>query len=360
MTPSRSLPFAFVLALAFAWPALAQTAWGVAATVSNDVVFCDVRRDSVWKLDRNGHLSTVLTGTHCRGLAVSPDGFVYGERVNAGTHMDASSGALRDDSVGIWRVGLSGTPLWVEPPTIAPDPSIWIVIDRDGRSYGWNGALPQTRLSQIVRHEAGSSVVVAGGRWGQRDGTGPAAQFGGVAGLALSPDGTIVVVDSGNVRRVTRSGVVTTESVGSISNPEAGLFGQVGLWDHTIGVAIAADGSAVVVDYPAGRVVSVARDGRATELWRSTGIANWVSGGRWGWRPTGVAILQSGYYVMEDWALPSLAADLVGSPRILLVQNGSSEVVVSISSMFLRVATLLVIIILVSGIRGLRKRAQEA
>jgi sugar lactone lactonase YvrE len=60
----------------------------------------------------------------------------------------------------------------------------------------------------------GEVFLLAGKRneTGNIDGTGPGARFNGPAGLAISPDGTLWVADTGNhlIRRVSRHGVVTT------------------------------------------------------------------------------------------------------------------------------------------------------
>ncbi len=140
----RLLAFA-AAALSWCTSASAQTSWGVAVTAANDIVFCDVRRDRVWRLARDGALTDIRPDTHCRGLVLGPDGFVYGESANTGTTVDASTGNARPDTLGIWRVGISSRPAWVQPPVAAPEPSMWIVIDGQGRSYGWNGALPPPR-----------------------------------------------------------------------------------------------------------------------------------------------------------------------------------------------------------------------
>lgn len=358
MTRRALLAFAFLAAAA---PAFAQTSWGVVATVTNEIVFCDPQRDRVWKLDTAGHLTVVLPNTHCRGAALGADGAVYGESVSGGTAIDASARTSRDATVGVWRLGADGIVRWIEPPTLRPDPSIWIVVDREGRSYGWNGALPRSALSQVVRREpTGAVAIIAGGRWGQADGFGDRAMFGRVTGLALAPDGTLLVADSGNLRRVTEQQEVRTESRGTISDPAAGLVGQAGLWDRTIGLVAALDGSAIVVDEPGRRITHIGRDGSTREVWRSRGWANAVSGSRWGWRPTGIAVLQSGFYVMEDWAMPTLAADLIGTPRITLVRpDGSIQRVVSVSSWLVRLLTGLTLVIVVSAIQASRRRPRR-
>ncbi len=193
--------------------------------------------------------------------------------------------------------------------------------------------------------------IVAGGAWGQRDGLGLEAQFGRVAGMALAPDGTLVVADSGNIRRVAADGRVTTESVGTVTDSEHGVTGRLGLWDRTLGVAADADGSAVVVDWEAGRIARIMRDGTATAIWSS----------RWGWRPTGVALTTNGFYVLEDLALPSMAADLIGSPRVRFVdRSGSARTVVSVSSLMMRGLGALTLVIIFSALHSKRRRAKAA
>ncbi len=347
-----------ILVLA-AVPAFAQSDWGVGVTPNNDVYFCDARRDQVWKLDTLGTLSVAIPNVHCRALVVGPDGAVYGESVDAGSRVDVSSQQFRGSALGIWRMDATGVRTWVEPPTPTPDLAVWVVRDAFGQSFNWAGAIPHSPHSEIVRRTVSNlMVLVAGGLWGQRDGTGDGAQFGRVSGLALAPDGSLVVVDSGNVRRVSQTGLVTTESRGTVSNVPSGLLNTLGLWDHTIGVATDATGAAIVVDDPAHRVVRIDRGGHATEIWRAGGLANRLTGSRWGWRPTGVAVLPSGYYVMEDWPLPEMLADLVGVPRILQIHpDGSSQVVVSVSSWLVRAVVLLMIVIALSWMAARRTRA---
>jgi hypothetical protein len=140
---------------------------------------------------------------------------------------------------------------------------------------------------------------------------------------------------------------VTTESVGNFSDVETGVVGQSVLWGREVGVATDGDGSAIVVDTPARRIVRVARDGSARELWRSTG----------GWRPTGVAMAASGFYVVEDWAVPAIIADVVGVPRVLFVNpDGSSRTVASASSLLVRGMALLSVLIVLSALNNWRRR----
>jgi hypothetical protein len=343
-----SLSFVAVLVLVSSSPAFAQTSWGVAALANGDLVFCDLRREQVVRYSTDAGLSVVLPGTHCRALALAPDGNVYGESVG-GTTVDAATGTPRGDVVGVWRIGMSGQATWLQVPVPSPDPSLWIVIDRQGRSHGWNGALPRTTLSQIVRRDIAGSAPVAGGAWGQRDGFGTAAQFGRVLGMAIAPDHSLIVADSGNIRRMTPEGYVSTESLGTVTDAGDGVAARLGLWDRPIGVAADIDGAAIVVDLPARRIVRIERNGQAQEIWRS----------HWGRRPTGVAMTAGGYYVLEDWPMPSFIADLVGSPRVLFVnRDGSSRTIVTVSNWTVRGLAVLTVVIVFSALRSRRGRTR--
>jgi sugar lactone lactonase YvrE len=343
------------LALSVA-PARAQTSWGVGVLSTGDVFFCDSTRERVWRLDRAGHLSVAIENTPCHALVVGPDGGVYGESIAIDTDLATAN-------LAVWRLGLAGRRQWLQPPTPAPDPATWLVVDKDGRQYAWNGAENGADLSQITRRDrSGAVAILAGGAWGGRDGVGEQARLGAVGGIALAPDGTLVVADSGNVRRINSGGVVRTEAVGVLTGTTGAVTRRAGLWGHTMGVATDTDGSAVVIDYAARRIIRVARDGRVRELWHSAGLANAITRSGWGWRPTGVAMLGSSYYVMETWPLPSLLADLVGSPRLLLVQpDGSSTPVASVSNWLVRAAALLLVVTLASWANtSIRRRPRTA
>ena len=89
-----------LLAMLAAAPLHAQTSWGVVATPSREIVFCDPQRDNVWRLDTTGRLSVLVPGTHCRTVVLAADGFVYGESVNDSTDsIDANTGGPRGSTM---------------------------------------------------------------------------------------------------------------------------------------------------------------------------------------------------------------------------------------------------------------------
>ncbi|MEI6245495.1 MAG: hypothetical protein WCQ64_10670 [Acidobacteriota bacterium] len=335
-----SLALALILCAASA--ASAQTSWGIAVQPNGAIYFCDRGHTTVWRLAPDGQRTSVLDGVMCRAMVTGPDGTVYGEA----TPTDVT--AVR--GVGLWQIDQAGTRVWLMAPTRNPDPSLWLVHDRQGLQYVWTGLGAGSVRSEIVhRDPLGSTIVVTGAEWGQQDGVGRAARLGNVAGMAVAPDGSIVVADSGNVRRLSGLHVLRTEATGVVTDSHLGLINVPGLWGRELGVATDASGAAVVVDPEAGRIVRVERTGRVTPLWEPTGFAQRISGGRWGWRPNGVAMTGRAYYVLDEWMGPALIADLIGSPRVSLVDaEGHVTRIAAVADWTVRAATAALLIVALS------------
>ena len=347
----RIASLALVVLLVTPLGAQAQTSWGIGITVDTSVIFCDFARGRVWKVAPGGALTVELDNTYCHAVVVGLDGLVYGESI---TPLSATTTAH-----SIWRLGRGEAQTWLAPARV-PDPTVWLVRDAEGRVYAWNGDEAARAMSQITRREPdGATTVLAGNVWGPpQDGVGPAATFGRIAGMAVAPDGTLVVADSGDIRRVDPLGRVTTEARGVVSNRAGDVPGQAGLWNRTSGVATDADGAAVVVDPAAGKITRIARDGRARVLWQSSGVMNLLTASHWGWRPVGVAMAGRSYYVLEEWPLPSILADLVGSPRLShMADDGTVTRVASVADWTVRGAAILLLIILLSVWRSRRRAA---
>ena len=344
------------LTMALAWPvaAFAQTGWGIGVQHNGAIVFCDRERSTVWRIEAGGHRSAVLSGVTCRAVITAPDGSVDGETTPS--DFTATRG------VGLWQVDAAGAVRWLMPPTLTPAPDEGLVRDALGRMYSWTGKGAGSARSEIQRRDVtGTTMVVAGAEWGQRDGIGLSALFGNIAGFALAPDGSIVVADSGNIRRVSRLQVVETEARGVVTDSRAGLVGISGLWGRELGVATDVTGAGVVVDPEAGRIVRVDRSGRVTPIWEPAGFAQRVSGGRWGWRPAGVAMMGRTYYVLDEWMGPALIADLIGSPRLSQVDSdGRVTRIASAPDWTVRCATGALGLIAASLIWAGRRQGQRA
>lgn len=338
------------LLLATSRPVWAQSSWGIGVLPNGSIFFCDRGRNAVWRISPDGRQTAVLQGVTCRAVVSGPDGSIYGEATPS--ELTAARG------VGLWRIDARGLHQWIMPLTRNPDIGAGLARDEDGRQYGWTGIGVGSPQSEIIQRDpSGAVVVVAGGAWGLRDGAGRAAALGNVAGLALAPDGSVVVADTGNIRRISRLHVVRTEAAGVVTNSHLGLTTIAGLWGRELGVATDASGAAVVVDPEAGRIVHVDRAGHATPIWEPAGVSQRISGGRWGWRPTGVAMLGRTYYVLDEWMGPAIIADLIGSPRLSQVDaDGRVTRIAAIADWTVRAAAAALCIVAVSAVWARRRR----
>jgi DNA-binding beta-propeller fold protein YncE len=170
----------------------------------------------------------------------------------------------------------------------APDGSV-VVADTDNHAIRRIGA-------------DGRVTTIAGGLYGNVDGPGAQARFRYPKGVAVAPDGTIVVADTGNdsVRRIDVRGDVTTLAGGTYGHGDLSR-GQLGL-RRPEAVAVSADGTVYVGDTGNDRVCAIGPDGRARLVagrGGKVGSPAPAAGMRW---PTGLAIAPDGTIYVTDAA----------------------------------------------------------
>jgi hypothetical protein len=157
------------------------------------------------------------------------------------------------------------------------------------------------------------------------------------------------VIDNGSIRRIAANGFVVTEALNVVTDSRIGLVNAPGLWAREIGIAADHRSEAVVVDPAAGRVVHIDRGGRAVPIWEPSGWSQRATGGRWGWRPSGVALMGRTYYVVDEWVGPALIADIVGSPRVSQVDDqGRVTKIATVPGWTVRIGGVLLIVVLLS------------
>jgi hypothetical protein len=155
---------------------------------------------------------------------------------------------------------------------------------------------------------------------------------------------------------VSATGRVTTEAVGVASDSHIGLVNMPGLWAREIGIAADQNSEAVVVDPAAGRVIHVDRSGRAVTIWAPAGWSQRLTRGRWGWRPSGVASLGRTHYVVDEWVGPALIADMVGSPRVMQIDDqGHVTRIASVPGWTVRIGAGLLLVVIASFLFRRRK-----
>jgi NHL repeat len=198
-----------------------------------------------------------------------------------------------------------------------------ITIDPSGNIY------VADRLNNAVRKITSAGVVttLAGGIGGFADGTGSAAQFRELYGIACDGSGNIYVPDFFNqrIRKITPAGVVTTLAGGSSSGFINGT-GAAASFNHPFGIASDAAGNLYVGDYynhavrkvtPAGVVTTLAGNG-------SSGYADGTGAVASFYQPAGVATDGSGNVYVCD-ALNHRIRKITAAGVVTTVAGGSSS-----------------------------------
>ena len=183
-----------------------------------------------------------------------------------------------------------------------------VAVGPDGRVY-----LTDARNHRIRAVSADGTVTTLAGSGPQAsvmgafaDGPAGAARFWDPSGIAVAPDGSVYIADTGNHRiRVLRKGVVTTLAGGETPQDRFGLPdgafadgpGTTARFRYPTGIALASSGALLVADTGNRRLRRVAPDGLTTT------IADLSKAGAQS--PCGVAALPDGTALVTD---PATAA----------------------------------------------------
>ena len=119
----------------------------------------------------------------------------------------------------------------------------------------------------VYRAPDGVFHVLAGGREGFADGSGPAAAFNTPSGIAADAQGNLYVADTGNhaIRKVTPQGQVSTVAGNGRPGFADGSAAQA-QFNGPMGVAVGADGRLYVADTWNDRIRVIETDGRVSTL----------------------------------------------------------------------------------------------
>ena len=160
----------------------------------------------------------------------------------------------------------------------------------------------------IRKITAASGVTTLAGKAGTEgttNGTGTAARFVSPAGLAVDPSGNIFVADDNAIRKITPAGVVTTFAGTAYGSGSADGTGTAASFEWVQGVAVDASGNVFVADTnneeirkitPAGVVTTLAGAGSS-----SFGYADGSGAAASFEQPTGVAVDPSGNVFVADY-----------------------------------------------------------
>lgn len=223
---------------------------GIAIDVGGNVYVADVYNHVIRKVSPDGIVSTLAGRPGVSGyqdgpasaalfnfpydVAVGPNGSVYvADSVNNAVREISPRGIVSTIRSSAVAGDSSGE---VRPTSNFSDPR-GIATDREGNLFVADHGSQTIRKVSL----AGAITIVAGraGQSGYVDGPAAEARFSNLVDIDVYRDGTLFVIDNGTIRKIDRSGMVTTM---------AGISGKVGLADGPGTVARFFAPSSIVVD----------------------------------------------------------------------------------------------------------------
>ncbi len=200
----------------------------------------------------------------------------------------------------VWRVMNDGTVSEVAsglltPSAVAAAPDGSLVIAETGAN-----------VIRRIFPDSGRQEVVAGesGRAGFADGVAGQALFNGPIGVAVGPDGTIFVADTYNdrIRSIDASGRVSTLAGSGEPGDSDSSVGAAASFDTPCGIAVAPDGALIVADTGNNRIRRIERTGAVRTI-AGNGDRKVVDGMLFAAsfsEPTGVAVGSDGSIYVTD------------------------------------------------------------
>jgi len=174
-----------------------------------------------------------------------------------------------------------------------------VAVDANGNVYvadNGNNLIRKISSDGVVSTFAGSGVQV------DHNGTGTAASFNGPRGIAVDVNGNVYVADNGNlIRKISPTGVVTTFAGSGVQGNTNGT-GTAASFNTLMGIAVDVNGNVYVADYgnilirkisPAGVVSTLAGSG-------SVGNTNGTGTAASFFMPYGITVDGSGNVYVAD------------------------------------------------------------
>ncbi len=179
-----------------------------------------------------------------QGIAVDGAGNVYIADTRSGVIRKLSTSGDVNTLAGSYRVfgsadGTAGAASFSSPTGVAVDTSGNVYVSDSG-----NFEVRKITPGGVVTTLAGSA-----GNFGSVDGTGGAAQFFALNGIAVDAAGDVFVTGVDNtIRKITGAGVVTTLAGATNTPGSSNGTGAAALFKGPTGIAVAGNGDMLVVD----------------------------------------------------------------------------------------------------------------
>ncbi len=262
----------------------AHPAWGIAVDRQGQVYCSDL--ETIWKIDRHGKVTTFragVSGRHVHNITIDVEDNIYGldNSYNPQTQTFPRS---------IWKMSPKGEFSYLVPTTntLPPGRSLW--RDSDGNTYSVEPYNNEKIEAKIIKFAPdGTTSLFAGGKYGYLDGQKEKAEFSVITDMIFGADKTIYLSDVDKVRKIDKSGVVTTiynkEASGNkyVKTPETSA--------RLFGLAVDKQNNVFAADPENRRVLKISSRGEYAAVLSTEQP----------WKPNGVALGGSDLYVLESW-----------------------------------------------------------
>ena len=285
-------------------------AWGIVIDKNKQIYFSDL--ETIYKIDSQGKLSIFragVSGRHVHDLSIDAGGNIYGwENV----YEPQTEKHLR----AFWKMSPKGefTEIVSLTENLPSGMSIW--RDSGGNTYSvepWNNEKKETKI--IRRTPDGKTSVFAGGKYGYLDGQKEKAEFSVITDMAFGTDDTIYLTNDDKVRKIDKSGKVTTIYRNEISNKNQK---NTETSSRLFGLDIDKQNNVFVADFDNSRILKISSDGKVSTLLNSEKE----------WTPIGVATFDDEVYVLEG--RPYSASKHAGNRVSKVSPTGKSTIIANL------------------------------
>jgi sugar lactone lactonase YvrE len=182
--------------------------FGVAIDDDDQIFFSDGTANSIYRINPDGSLKTITSELDMpSAIAFAPDGSLVVANTGAHTIVRVDVETGRESVIA----GNSGTSGYAdgEGSEARFNAPIGIAVSEDGQVFVADTYNDRIRT---IGKDGRVRTIAGGNEPGFRDGMGSEARFDTPCGLAIAPDGSLLVADTANhrIRRVTLDGNVTT------------------------------------------------------------------------------------------------------------------------------------------------------
>ena len=305
----KNIILSFTLLLIFCvCNVFAHPAWGIVVDRQKQVFFSDL--ENVWKIDRQGKFSIFRegeSGRHVHDLAIDSSDNIYG--------MDESfNPQTQKYSRALWKMTPNSEFTYLDSPTenVSLHMSVW--KDSAGNTYSVEPYNNDKKETKIIKYAPdGTSNLLAGGKYGYQDGQKDQAEFTVITDMAFGPDNAVYVTNDDKVRKIDKSGTVTTiyrETETPKKNPN-----NLEPFSRLFGLTVDKQNNVFAADFYNNRLLKISSDGKVTPVFNSEND----------WSPIGVTSTQDEIYVLE--ARPYSSAVHTGNRVLKIASDGNSALI---------------------------------